>query len=203
MSASTQPVLSDLALIVVGGSAGALDALFELLPALPPGFPIPLGIVLHRSARGPSPLAEVLGARCALPVHEVDDKQPIRPGAVYLGPPDYHLLVDEGPTFSLSRDELVHFSRPSIDVLFESAAATLGRRVVGVVLSGANADGAAGLAAICNAGGQGVIQAFADAAVVAMPEAAARSAPTARVLPLPAIGPYLLGLDTRTVVRSE
>jgi two-component system, chemotaxis family, protein-glutamate methylesterase/glutaminase len=180
--------------IVIGGSAGALEVLIQVLPALPPGFDRALAIVLHLLPDKPSHLAEVLQRYCALDVVEVCDKEQALPAHVYVAPPDYHLLLERDGSFSLSVDDPVHFSRPSIDVLFESAAAALGPRGVGVLLSGANADGAEGLDAIRRAGGLTVVQAPTAAQASAMPEAAlARFQPT-RVLPPAELGPYLCTL---------
>ena len=125
---------------------------------------------------------------------EVEDKQPIAPAQLYVAPPDYHLLVEAGH-FSLSTEEPVRFSRPSIDVTFESAAETFGARTVGVVLTGANEDGARGLKRIVEAGGYAIVQDPATAEMPIMPEAALRLVPEARRVPLDAIGPHLLALS--------
>jgi two-component system chemotaxis response regulator CheB len=119
-----------------------------------------------------------------LPVKEAEDKEPIQPGTVYFAPPDYHLLIDRGPAFALSSDEPVHFSRPSIDVLFDSAADIYGERLIGVILTGANQDGAEGLAAIGHAGGRTVVQDPVSAAVAYLPEAALQEGPVDFVLSL-------------------
>ena len=134
--------------IVIGGSAGALEALGRLLPALPADMSVAVAIVVHLPPTRPSHLAEVLGGKTRLPVKEVEDKEPVVPGTVYVAPPGYHLLIEKGRTFALSTDDLVHFSRPAIDVLFESAAEVYGDRLAGIILTGANADGARGLLAI-------------------------------------------------------
>ncbi|RKH15569.1 chemotaxis protein CheB [Corallococcus sp. CA047B] len=173
--------------IVVGASAGGVDALSTLLPMLPRDFRPALLIVLHLPRERPSLLVEVFSARCALPVHEATDKEPIQPGTVYFAPPDYHLLVDAGvpgPTLALSQDAPVHFSRPAIDVLFESAAAVYGGRLGGIILSGANADGARGLASVREAGGATLVQAPATALVATMPAEALARGPVDFVLPL-------------------
>lgn len=170
--------------MVIGGSSGALEALAVLLPALPADTRLPIAIVIHVPPTQPSRLPDVLGARTRLPVREADDKEPLVPGTVYVAPPNYHLLIERGGTFALAADELVHFSRPAIDVLFESAADAYGARVAGVVLSGANADGADGLAAVKRAGGLAIVQAPADAVARTMPEAAVARASPDHVLPL-------------------
>ncbi|MBB1593302.1 chemotaxis protein CheB [Achromobacter sp. UMC46] len=158
--------------IVIGGSSGAIDALNVLLPALPAGLDAAVIVVLHLVRDRRSLLVDIFSDRCALTVLEAEDQLPIRPGHLYFAPPDYHLLVDQGPRLALSVGEPVSFSRPSIDVLFESAADSYGERLLGVLLSGANDDGAAGLAAIHAAGGRSVVQAPSSAAMPVMPEAA-------------------------------
>ena len=144
--------------VVIGTSAGGIEALSVLLPALTVGVTASLFIVVHLPRDRPSVLAEIFGRKCALGVREAQDKEPVEPGTVYFAPNDYHLLVDEGPRLALSVDDLVHHSRPSIDVLFESAAHVYRRRLLGVILTGANADGAAGLAAVQDFGGMTVVQ---------------------------------------------
>lgn len=144
--------------IVIGGSAGALEALDSLLPALPSRFPASVFIVLHLPRGTPSMLAQIFAAKCALPVIEAEDKEPVKPGTIYFAPPDYHLLIEQGPYLALSVDDPVNLSRPSIDVLFESAADVYGRSLLGIILSGASADGAAGLAAVRSAGGLTMVQ---------------------------------------------
>lgn len=176
---------------MIGGSAGALEALGVIMPALPKGLGVPVTIVLHLPPTKPSHLSEVLGARCALPVSEPDDKEPLAPGRVYVAAPNYHLMITEDRVFSLSLDALVHFSRPSIDVLFETAADAYGAGLLGVLLSGANEDGARGIAAIRRAQGQTLVQSPESAQVPTMPDAALRLDPKATVLPLSAIGPFL------------
>lgn len=158
--------------IVIGGSAGALEALATLLPALSPVCRAVVAIVVHLPPSRPSLLAEVLGARTALPVKEAEDKEPLVGGTVYVASPDYHLLVERDLTFALSVDDPVHYCRPAIDVLFESAADAYGAGLVGVILSGANKDGAKGLAAIKRGGGLTIVQAPEDALVATMPESA-------------------------------
>lgn len=183
-------------LVVVGGSAGALESLTTVLLELPAEFTVPVAIVLHIPRQRPSRLAELLTHKTGRRTYEPEDKQSIAAGAFYVAPPDYHLLVDSGPCFALSVDDPVHFSRPSIDVLFESAADLLGPRVIGVLLSGANADGAEGLAAITRAGGRAIVQDPAEALSSTMPEAGRLAAPTAHVLPARAIADCLCKLTT-------
>lgn len=163
--------------VVVGGSAGAVDVLGTLLPDLPADFPLPIIVVVHLPARRTSLLPPLFAARCALPVREPEDKQPIERG-VWFAPPDYHLLVESDHTFSLSIDQPVRFSRPSIDVLFESAARAYGPGLLGVVLTGANDDGAEGAQAIRKFGGVLAVQSPETAVASEMPRAAIeRSSP--------------------------
>lgn len=159
--------------VVVGGSAGAIETLVGVLGLLPLGLSVPLTVVVHLRRHRPSALREVLSGVCGCHVVEPQDKEPLLAGRIYVAAPDYHLMIEPGPTFALSLDPPVHYSRPSIDVLFESAADVLGERLVAIVLSGANQDGARGLQAVCAAGGLGIVQTPAEASSPAMPAAAA------------------------------
>jgi two-component system chemotaxis response regulator CheB len=144
--------------VVIGASAGGIEALSVLLPALPAGLRPPVFIVLHLPRDRPSVLVEIFTPKCAVPIREAQDKEAVMPGTVYFAPSNYHLLVDDGPQLALSADDPVHHSRPSIDVLFESAMEIYNDRLLGIILSGANEDGASGLAAIHDAGGITVVQ---------------------------------------------
>jgi two-component system chemotaxis response regulator CheB len=179
-------------IVVIGASAGGLKALQTLLGTLPATFLLPIVIVQHRSADTADLLRPMLQRYSALPVSEPEDKQGILPGRVYLAPADYHLLVEPGH-FTLSLEEPVWSARPAIDVLFESAADAYGERTIGVILTGANRDGARGLAAIKRRGGLAIVQDPATATNPAMPTAA--SAGADRILPLLEIGPFLNDLD--------
>jgi len=190
----TVPANHPVEAVVIGGSAGALDALKLLLGALPAGFGLPLMLVVHLPHHQPSTLAASLARHCRLTVCEAEDKAPIVAGTLYVAPPDYHLLVDAGPALALSVDAAVHYAQPAIDVLFESAADAYGPRLAGVVLSGANADGAAGLRAIARAGGQAFAQDPAEATIPFMPDAALAACPEATVLDAAAIGHALAHL---------
>jgi two-component system, chemotaxis family, protein-glutamate methylesterase/glutaminase len=183
--------------VVIGASAGALDVLSNLLPGLPADYRLPILIVVHLPPDKTSLLAQLLRARCAIRVREAEDKEPIEPGVAYFAPPDYHLLVEQDKRLSLSDDEPVLFSRPSIDVLFESAADAYGDGLIGVVLTGANSDGANGLKAVVEAGGVAVVQSPKGAYAVAMPEAAIAACPDARVLPVNEIAAYLREVGAR------
>lgn len=144
--------------LMIGGSAGSLEVLFRLLPLLRPDLPFPVALVLHRRNSSDSSLAELLGSKTLNPTQEVEDKEPITPGTIYLAPADYHLLIEQDRTFSLDYSEKINFSRPSIDVSFESAAEIYGPGLVGILLSGANEDGTGGLMAVKRAGGRAVVQ---------------------------------------------
>lgn len=181
--------------VVIGTSAGGVEALSRLLPALAPTVRVPVFIVLHLRRERPSLLVDIFTPRCALPVREAEDKEAVVPGTVYFAPPDYHLLIDRGPSTSLSADDVVNFSRPSIDVLFESAADVYGARLLGIILTGASSDGAAGLEAVRRTGGVTVVQAPEDSRAPLMVEAALERGPADFVLPLEAIAGLLRGLD--------
>ena len=180
--------------VVIGASAGGVEALCALLPALPADTRAAVFVVIHLPRERPSRLAAIFQARCELPVREAQDKEPVTSGTVYVAPPDYHLLVDEGPRIALSTDEPVNFSRPAIDVLFESAADAYRERLLAVVLTGANHDGAAGLAAVQRRGGFAVVQDPENAEVALMPAAALQSSPTSLVFSLADIGRLLATL---------
>lgn len=180
--------------IVIGGSSGSIEALATLLPALPAGLRAAVIVVLHLPRERRSLLAEIFRNRCALPMQEAQDQQRIAPGHLYFGPPDYHLLVDQGPRLALSVDAPLHFSRPAIDVLFESAADCYGPRLISVLLSGANHDGADGSAAVQAAGGLVVVQQPDSAAMAVMPAAALLRVPAAQALPPEGIAGLIAGL---------
>lgn len=177
-------------IVVIGVSMGGLKALPVVLSALPPEFPLPVAVVQHRDKDADDTLSHLLQKSCALPVAEVEDKDPILPGRVYLAPPGYHLLA-EGDHFALSTEELVNYARPSIDVFFESAAEAYEGGVIGVILTGVNEDGAKGLAAIKTWGGEAIVQDPQTAASPEMPEAAIAATEVDKILPLEEIGPYL------------
>ncbi|MCP4136959.1 MAG: chemotaxis protein CheB [bacterium] len=139
--------------MVIGVSAGGLEALTELLPLFPADFPIPIIIVQHRRPEVDNFLARYLDDRCPLHVVEAEEKEPVRPGVIYLAPPGYHVLIEDDETFALSIDEQVNYARPSVDVLFESASDVYGPGLIGVVLTGANKDGALGSKKIKENGG--------------------------------------------------
>jgi two-component system, chemotaxis family, protein-glutamate methylesterase/glutaminase len=181
-------------LIAMGASWGGLRAIETVLGCLPPEFGAAVVIAQHRQDSGHDGMLEhLLDGHCALPVCEAEDKRELTPGVVVVAPAGYHMLVEAG-SVSLSVDEPLHFSRPSIDVLLGSAADAYGHRAAGVVLTGANADGAVGLAKIAARGGTTIVQDPATAERREMPEAAIWSTPEARVLELGQIGPALVEL---------
>lgn len=176
--------------VVVGASAGAIEALATLLPALPASTPWPVIVVVHLPPNQPSLLSSLFSRKCAMKVLDPQDKQPIVP-AVWFAPPDYHLIVEADRSFSLSIDHPVNHSRPSVDVLFESAADAYGSALVGIVLTGANDDGAEGARAIRAAGGFVIAQDPATAEVPAMPASAIERAHPQWVAPLSQIATRL------------
>jgi two-component system chemotaxis response regulator CheB len=187
-------------IVVIGVSAGGLDALCRILGDLQP-LTFALAIVQHRS-KDSEGLCEVLQRCSGVPVHEVNDKEVIAPGQVYVAPADYHLLVEDGH-FELSLDAPVQYSRPSIDLAFESAADAYGSRAVGLVMTGANMDGSRGLRRIVDRGGHAVVQDPATAEVAVMPAAAVRAVPEADVVPLGSLAGYLTSISATASVRGE
>jgi two-component system chemotaxis response regulator CheB len=183
--------------VVIGASAGGVEALGALLPALPPGVRASIFVVVHLRRERPSLLPELFAARCRLPVYEAEDKQAVEPGTIYFAPPDYHLLLEDGPRLALSVDDLVNFSRPSIDVLFESASDVYGERLMAIVLTGGNSDGARGLVAVRRAGGLTVVQDPKNAQAPMMPEAALETGAAEWVLPLDRIAELLGRMPVR------
>ncbi|SEM39782.1 two-component system, chemotaxis family, response regulator CheB [Chitinophaga rupis] len=159
-------------MVVIGGSAGSLDSILKIVAAVQEAVDVAFVVVVHRGKSGDSILTDLLSSQTKLVVKEVEDKELILPGTIYIAPPDYHLLLENEYTFSLDASEKVHYSRPSIDVTFESAALVYGPALVGVLLSGANADGAVGLKNIADAGGFTIAQQPATAEVGYMPQQA-------------------------------
>jgi len=181
--------------IVIGASSGGVEALSVLLPSLPARLRLPVFVVLHLPPDRPSRLADIFSRKCAVPVREAEDKLPVEAGTVYFAPPDYHLLLDVGPTLALSADEAVNYSRPSIDVLFESARDIYGHRLLAMLLTGASHDGAAGIHAIRFAGGCAVVQRPDTAQAPLMPESALKRGPVDFVLTLEEIAALFQTLD--------
>lgn len=180
-------------LVIIGASWGGLHAVGAILHGLPTDFPAPIVIVQHRGESSPDLLAALLDRQGPLTVREAEDKSPLRAGCVHVAPPGYHVLVEAGH-IELSCEPLVHHSRPSIDVTMQSAAHAYGDRAVGVVLTGANDDGAAGLAEIRRLGGFAIVQDPETAERAAMPAAAVAAARPQVVAPLEEIAPLLVRL---------
>jgi two-component system chemotaxis response regulator CheB len=181
--------------IVVGASAGGVEALLNIFTPLRKGFSLPVLVVLHLPDERNSQLAQVFRHRLAIPVEEARDKQDIRPGTLYVATPGYHLSIEADRSLSLSLEAPVHHSRPSIDVLFESAADVYGPGLLAVVLTGANSDGARGLARVKELGGITVVQDPKEAQVSTMPEAALALHEPDHILTLQGIGQLLAGLE--------
>lgn len=184
--------------VVIGSSAGGIKALSSVLSALPSEFPLPIIIVQHLHPNSDSYLARILEQKCGLKVKQADEKEKIEKGVVYLAPPNYHLLIEEDRTFSLSVEGHVNFARPSVDVLFESAVYAYRNQLIGIILTGANHDGSQGVKKIKRNGGYLIVQDPDTAEADAMPKAAIAATPVDKVLLLDQIGPYLLQLVNRS-----
>ena len=183
--------------VAIGTSWGGLAALTKLLGDLPSDFGIPVVVVQHRSKDSERLLVQLLQDTTDMKVGEIEDKDPLTPGTVHVAPANYHVLIEDGYA-SLTIEEPVRFSRPSIDVMFSSAADTYGAAAIGVVLTGANEDGARGLAHIVRRGGLALVQDPKTAEIPIMPQAAIRVVPTAEVLPLETLAPRLIALSRAT-----
>jgi two-component system, chemotaxis family, protein-glutamate methylesterase/glutaminase len=189
--------------IVIGTSAGGVEALTRLLPSIPATLSAAILIVVHVPRERPSLLTDIFRAKCKLQVEEAIDKAQIKPGCIYFAPPDYHMLIDREftdsrPQIALSVDDVVQFSRPSIDVLFESAADIYGTRLLGVLLTGGNEDGAAGMAYIAQCGGSTIVQDPAEALAPAMPDGALKVMKPTHILRLDDIRHLIISLTTKT-----
>ena len=183
--------------VVIGASAGGLIALQTILSSLPSDFPWPIIVVQHLAPDSFSAAPELLASEIRITVREATDKEAVRAGVVYLAPPNYHLLVEPDHVLSLSVEDKVNFARPSIDVFFESASHVYGAGLVGVILTGANRDGAQGLQRIKQAGGFAIVQDPSTAEADAMPRAAIAATQVDEILPLREIGPFLLAMASK------
>ncbi len=184
-------------LVVIGTSWGGLHALRQVLGGLPAAFDLPVVVVQHRHRDSDHLLVSLLQDHTPLKVHEIEDKTELEAGSVYVAPAEYHVLVEAGH-LALSTEEPVRYSRPSIDVTFDSAADAYGARTVGVVMTGANDDGARGLRRIADRGGLAIVQDPATAESAVMPTAALKLVPEARVVKLDAIGALIATLTARS-----
>lgn len=180
-------------LVVIAASAGGVEAIGKVLSALPADFPVPIAVVLHRSPSAPSLLAKILSRRTSLTVKETEQSETMRPGTIYLAPPDRHLKVHDD-TFSLSDGQKIRYVLSSANPLFESAAEALDGRVIAVVLTGGGRDGTDGVQAIRARGGTVLVQDQATSATFGMPRSAIETGCVNQVLPLEAIGPALVEL---------
>jgi two-component system chemotaxis response regulator CheB len=187
--------------IVIGSSAGGLRALLELLSLIPKSYPIPIIIVQHLQDGYDSRMAELLNEKAAIRVKEAEDKEPIMKGFAYLAPPGYHLLIEDDHSLSLSMDPHVNFSRPSIDVLFDSAAFVYEERCVGIVLSGASGDGSQGLNKIKANGGLTLVQDPTTAEFSTMPKAAIQVTAVDHILTLAEMGHFLISIAGGTKLQ--
>jgi two-component system chemotaxis response regulator CheB len=176
--------LRDIEAIVIGASAGAIASLTQLLPPLAPDYPLPILVTVHVPPDHPNSIPALLQSKCRVTIKEAEDKEPLHPGTVYFAPPDYHLLVEKDRSLSLSNEEPVSFARPSIDVLFESAADVYGKALLALVLSGANHDGAKGSRSVVHAGGTVVVQTPDSSAARLMPESTLSACPEATAMSL-------------------
>jgi two-component system chemotaxis response regulator CheB len=181
--------------IVIGASAGGVEALLNILSPLREGFALPIIVVLHLPDQRRSHLADVFARRVALPVLEARDKTTVEAGTLYFATPGYHLSVEQDRSFSLSLEERVHYSRPAIDFLFESAADAYGPGLAAVLLTGANRDGALGLAQVKRRGGLTIVQDPDEAQVATMPQAALDTHQPDHILPIRGIGRLLVELE--------
>ena len=180
--------------IVIGGSAGSLSVLFEIFPALPRDLNATIILVLHRKNSSDSSLSTLLATKTRLPTKEVEDKDEILPGNIYLAPADYHLLLEKNYTFSLDYSEKINFSRPSLDVTFESAADIFGSSLVAILLSGANEDGTSGMKAVKKAGGLTIVQKPESAQMSFMPQHAINNVDIDKIMDINEIATFINSL---------
>jgi two-component system chemotaxis response regulator CheB len=179
--------------VVIGTSAGGIEALGYLLPNIQHDCRIAVMVVQHISPSSDSSFIQLLRNKCSARVKEACNTEEIRPGTIYFAPPDYHLLIEKDFTLSVIVDEKVNYSRPSIDVLFETAAEAYGVRLTGILLTGVNKDGSKGLKRISDLGGMTIVQSPNDAAFPEMPESAIRLFKPDRILTLDQIAEFLRG----------
>jgi two-component system chemotaxis response regulator CheB len=181
--------------VIIGGSAGSLAVLFEIFPALQADLKPAIILVLHRKYSGDSSLSDLFSSKTTLPTKEIEDKDTILPGRIYLAPADYHLLIEKNRLFSLDVSEKINFSRPSLDVTFESAADAFGPSLVAILLSGSNNDGTAGLVAVKKAGGIVIAQKPETAQMPYMPQHAINNLAIDFILDAGEISAYINGMD--------
>jgi two-component system chemotaxis response regulator CheB len=182
--------------IIIGASTGGLKAIQPILKALPTEFALSVIVVMHRHKDTDAYLERSLDNDCKMHVKQADEKEKIKAGVVYVAPPNYHLLIEDDGTFSMSVEGAVNYARPSVDVVFESAAEVYGKGLIGVILTGANKDGSLGLKRIKEAGGLAIVQTPETSVAVDMPRAAIAAVNPDYVLPLDEIGPLLRKLES-------
>ena len=183
--------------VVIGGSAGSFQLVGKLLAALPTDFPLPIILCLHRLKHVRHGFVEALSIKSNLPIREPEDKEHLKRGTAYLAPANYHLLLDLGPSFALSTDEMVNNSRPAIDLTLDSASYVFRDKLIGILLSGANRDGAFGMKRIAERGGHTIVQDPAESMIDTMPAAALRLTPIDQVLPIAEIIGFLTDLHKK------
>ena len=190
--------------VVIGASAGGMKALQTILRSLPQEYSLPIMIVQHMHPESDEYMAKILNEECLLAVKQADEKESIKPGKVYFAPPNYHLLVEADKTLSLTVNERVCYARPSIDVLFETAAEAYGDKLIGIILTGGNYDGSRGLKRIKESGGLAIVQDPKSAEAESMPREAIAAAKVDYILPLKKIGPFLVELaeDSKKNLRK-
>ena len=181
--------------VVIGTSAGGLNVLSEILKELPGDFPLPVMIVQHRAKDESYLLEEILRAKCRIKIKQADEKENIIKGTVYFAPPNYHLLVERDHTLSLSNDQLVNYSRPAIDILFETAASVYKNKLIGIILTGANKDGSAGIKAIKKNGGMTIAENPGTAEYYLMPKEAIDTGYVDSVMETEEIKNFLLSIN--------
>ncbi len=189
--------------IVIGVSSGGMAALKAILPSLPSNFSMPVIIVQHIGVNSENHWIDILSKICRINIKEADEKEKIIAGTVYVAPANYHLLIEKDETFSLSIDERVNYARPSIDILFETAAETFKEHLIGIILTGSNNDGAAGLKKIKDCGGIVIVQDPATAESGFMPSAAIASTRTNNVLPIEKITELLIQLNPSYEIQHK
>ena len=186
---------------VIGVSAGGFVALTTIIALLPDNFALPIIIVQHRHPHSDNYLIQTLDERCKRTVKEAEEKEKIEPGVVYIAPVDYHLLIEDERIFSLSNEKRIRYSRPSIDVLFESAADVYGSKLIGIILTGANNDGSSGLKRIKERGGLAIVQDYKTADSEYMPKAALAATTVDHILSLDQIGSFLAQVTCSKVTK--
>ncbi|MGE0567231.1 MAG: chemotaxis protein CheB [Bacteroidia bacterium] len=179
-------------IIIIGGSAGSVGVLMKILPKIPESYPIPIVVVVHRMAQEDNLLESLLKSKCSINIIEAEDKMHLAPSAVYMAPPDFHLLFEKDRTIALDYSEKVNYTRPSIDITMQSASDVYGNKVTGILLTGSNQDGAIGMKKIAENGGSTIIQSPESSEIKTMPESAEKLSKIDHVLNPDEILDYLM-----------